>query len=700
MELNGYQPSLNEQLCAKALIELLKGREKQLALDDAVVHHNFPLYLDSDGSVKNTDLMIISKKYGVLIFKCLDGSKRLPDHIDKLILDFEQVYYIILSKLIKSKNVRKSAIPLKSIVYCSGVCDSKRIKNVWDDLEVIRQDGEINTIFKNIRLETELNETLFNEILSILEGSQSLIKKSERPIDDFRKKTKGYILSEIEDQIAIFDAEQKSAALKIIDGPQRIRGLAGSGKTIVLAMKAAMIHLHEPDSHILYTYWTKQLHDYIKRLITRFYRQYSENDPNWDKIDIIHAWGGRNVRGVYYNTCINNGIRPQSLEDTKQYGKEAFNKACELVVKSEKLRESYDYSILDEAQDFPVNFYRICRMITKRDRVIWGYDECQNILNIEIQDTIKTFGKNSSGEPYIDFTKTTILYQDLVLHKCYRNPRTILVAAIALGFGIYSDKIIQLPENLEHWIDLGFEISKGQYKKGEQMIITRPEKNSPLIKNRLLDKKNNAIKWKVFETFDEECQFVTESIIKDLKEELIPEDIIVISLDDRNAKNYFDNISLRLNNNVKTFNLLNQPFVNIKFMIENHITLTTVYRAKGNEAGCVYIVGIDSIFSNKNSIVERNKLFTSMTRAKAWVTITGVGNFASEFEKEIKAIVNNNYELIFTMPDLNTLRRIQRDLANKQAELNRIREYIVQKAVELGIDPDELLKNIEKKVPE
>jgi superfamily I DNA and RNA helicase len=127
-------------------------------------------------------------------------------------------------------------------------------------------------------------------------------------------------------------------------------------------------------------------------------------------------------------------------------------------------------------------------------------------------------------------------------------------------------------------------------------------------------------------------------------------------------------------------------------MIENHITLTTVYRAKGNEAGCVYIVGIDSIFSNKNSIVARNKLFTAITRAKAWVTITGVGVLASQFEKEIEAIVDNNYQLIFKMPDLNTLRKIQRDLANKQAKINEIRKYIVEQADELGIDPDELLK--------
>lgn len=45
--------------------------------------------------------------------------------------------------------------------------------------------------------------------------------------------SKGDIIKKIEKEIANLDHWQKKAALEIVDGPQRIRGLAGSGKTIV-----------------------------------------------------------------------------------------------------------------------------------------------------------------------------------------------------------------------------------------------------------------------------------------------------------------------------------------------------------------------------------------------------------------------------------------------------------------------------------
>ncbi len=409
---------------------------------------------------------------------------------------------------------------------------------------------------------------------------------------------------------------------------------------------------------------------------------------------------------MYYNVCIDNNIAPSSFGEVQGYGKEAFNKVCEYL-KDYKLKKSYDYTIIDEGQDFPIYFYRLCCRITKNKRVIWGYDECQNILDIKIQDTKETFGKNESGKPYIDFSEKVIADQDLVLYKCYRNPRSILVAAIALGFGIYSDKIIQLPEEMVHWEDLGFKILKGNYKKNDYMEIIRPEKNSPLIKNKLLDENSTAIKWKVFleEGLDGECQFVADSIIKDLQEGLLPEDIMVISLDDRHARDYFNKISaILIANNINTYDLLKQPSNNTVFMIEKYITLTTVYRAKGNEAGCIYIVGVNSIFDNKDSIRERNKLFTAITRSNAWVTITGIGQSALGFENEIKKIIDNNYQLNFVMPDIHTLKTIQRKLAKSHAIINEVIRYIDKMADEHDIDKNkmiqEVLKTMENKVDE
>ena len=68
--------------------------------------------------------------------------------------------------------------------------------------------------------------------------------------------SKGAIIKQIEKEIANLDEWQKKAAFEIPEGPQRIRGLAGSGKTVVLALKAAYLHSQHPEWTIAITFYT------------------------------------------------------------------------------------------------------------------------------------------------------------------------------------------------------------------------------------------------------------------------------------------------------------------------------------------------------------------------------------------------------------------------------------------------------------
>ncbi|MBK7873672.1 MAG: hypothetical protein IPJ74_24940 [Saprospiraceae bacterium] len=67
------------------------------------------------------------------------------------------------------------------------------------------------------------------------------------------------------------------------------------------------------------------------------------------------------------------------------------------------MNNNVHYALLDEAQDFPINFYRLCRKITNQNRVVWAYDDFQNILDIKIQNEKETFGKNEKQEYYVHF---------------------------------------------------------------------------------------------------------------------------------------------------------------------------------------------------------------------------------------------------------------------------------------------------------
>ena len=129
-----------------------------------------------------------------------------------------------------------------------------------------------------------------------------------------------------------------------IDAPQRIRGLAGSGKTIILAYKAALFHARYPQSKILYTFYTKSLADTVKKLIERAYRHYAINKvPNWDVITVCHGWGSSSSEGVYYNACKSNNYTPMSFIQARQFSgsKDAFAYICKDLAQ-EELQPEYD----------------------------------------------------------------------------------------------------------------------------------------------------------------------------------------------------------------------------------------------------------------------------------------------------------------------------------------------------------------------
>ena len=92
--------------------------------------------------------------------------------------------------------------------------------------------------------------------------------------------SRGAIIQQIEKAIANLDQWQKRAAIETPDGPQRIRGLAGSGKTIVLALKAAYLHTAFPDWDIVVTFNTRALYQQFRDLVRRFCFDAIEDEPN------------------------------------------------------------------------------------------------------------------------------------------------------------------------------------------------------------------------------------------------------------------------------------------------------------------------------------------------------------------------------------------------------------------------------------
>jgi superfamily I DNA and RNA helicase len=139
------------------------------------------------------------------------------------------------------------------ILFAPGASDASEA-----DVPVFGSETALISFIANLD-DVTLTPDQLSEARSILEGAKALVRANRRAISNPNQQCLAVALSQLEEEIASFDARQRHVALTALGGPQRIRGLAGSGKTVILAMKAALAHLDDPKARILVTYYTSAI---------------------------------------------------------------------------------------------------------------------------------------------------------------------------------------------------------------------------------------------------------------------------------------------------------------------------------------------------------------------------------------------------------------------------------------------------------
>ncbi|MBY8225054.1 ATP-binding domain-containing protein [Vibrio fluvialis] len=657
------------------ILNFLEDNRHDLKIDNAILYYGFPVFKDYDDQSVKSKILVLSKLHGIVLIST-SSFNELNNNDENL----SQVYNFIEAAIKKSKilriNKKTLAVDIESYLYCIDDEDFD------GDNEVLTSLADIKASFNELERKEIINDDYFNEVRSIIEGAKALTRPSKRIKLSEDPTTKLNVLIALENEISNFDIEQRKIAISLINGPQRIRGLAGSGKTVVLAMKAAHIHLQHPNKKILFTFYTKSLYGLIRELIARFYRHFAGAEPNWEMIDVFHSWGGRTIDGVCYNACLENSIRSLTFDEAKQRNpSDPFSEVCKNII-SHPIKSKYNYILIDEAQDLPNEFFKICYNLSKgseaKDKnIVWGYDELQSIFNVYQRTPEELFGLDDKGKARIDLTELRKELgfgqsNDLVLYKCYRNPLEVLVTAHALGFGLYSESPVQTLENEEHWKDVGYRLEDGyNLNVGERTVITRDRENSPLSIYEY-QKPEELINLYKATNLDDECRWVADNIESSIKEGLKPHDIMVICFDDYNAKRYFSQISkLLILKSIRSNNLLTASSAAPPFTLEDMVTLSTVHRAKGNEAAEVFSIGIDALFNKRNLRSGRNKIFTAFTRTKAWLKVSGIGSRVDGFFSEIDESLKNSPSLNFIVPNAEMIRR---DHDDKPQEILKLQE--------------------------
>jgi superfamily I DNA and RNA helicase len=345
----------------------------------------------------------------------------------------------------------------------------------------------------------------------------------------------------------------------------------------------------------------------------------------------------------------------------------------EVIRNSQAIPSLFDAVLIDEAQDLPREFFQIVYLATHNPkRVIWAYDELQNLGSYAMAPPSELFGKDpSTGQAYVQLrNEPDAPHQDIVLPVCYRNTPWALTIAHALGFGIYREKgLVQLFDDLNLWNDIGYEAIRGRLAFDHQVALRRTERSTPsFFADRLSP--DDAFKTVSFGSHPEQCAWTAEQISNDLmNDELEYDDVLVIFCDPISAATRASQLKLELQKKGIASHTVGVDRLPDEFFLERSIAISGIFRAKGNEASMVYILDSDRCFTGPELIKKRNILFTAITRSRAWVRMTGCGPAMRSLVKEVDNVFENKFVLDFKIPselELASLRRIHRDMTEEE----------------------------------
>ncbi len=660
--------------------------------DYGVAYHKYPV-VDKGGNRfdQEPDFVLLHQEYGLVVVECkgyqIDHIDRIEGHtwyLQNISQDtstphaqarnqanFLRSFFVREDRLVGQRGCK---IPVNQLIALPNITRSE-----WEEAgftgpaapKVLTADeltpAALRSEFENLQTFGTLERDELEAAFDVLSCGQPISGDALPPVEAPETKAEQY--ERVLKGLNGLDLQQQEIGIQIPPGPQQIRGIAGSGKTVLLAMKAARMHERHPEWDIVFTFYTKSLYEHLTGLITRFYEHFTDAEPNFEKLHVIHAWGGAKVGdGLYYRLAEQSSTPFLNFGDAKdEFADEdisPFEGCCRRLRTDGAVEEQFDAILIDEAQDFGSEFFNLCREVLREpERLIWAYDEAQNLSSLSAPSPINIFGTDSEGEPVMDLRGQYKrgIQKSQIMRKSYRAPRSVLMTAHAFGMGLKrSEGPIQTITRQEGWHNIGYEVEGDFRKYGSQATISRPEEYSPHPLHQV-EGAGPFVQSERFTTKQNEADWIAEQIYADIeKGGLDPEQVLVIPLGPnarghahyllRDALEQYDiDLNCVWNNDIDEQK---------RFAREGQVTASRINRAKGNEAASVYVMSVEEVANEdryKGPVERRNEAFVGITRSRAWCTITGIDRdvprLFDELESVIDEVTQEDPSIAFEVPN-------------------------------------------------
>lgn len=450
-----------------------------------------------------------------------------------------------------------------------------------------------------------------NLLVSLLIGSINDVKR-------IGKGAPNSILDQVKRKIVLFDGKQTHFIYE--DGEKSlitIQGLAGTGKTELLLHKLIKLYVHNEKNRIAFTCYNQVLAKDMENRIPRFFNSMKVDEQiEWNsRLWVFRSWGSKADpnSGLYSYIC-----HFYNLPFLRYSECASFTEACSKAVSELKARMThefcFDYVFVDEGQDFPEEFFDLCKVVTSKQVYIAG-DIFQNIFDLNIAKSIES---------------------DYLLNKCYRtDPRTLMVAH-SMGMGLFEEPVIRWLED-DEWKACGYEIEKAN---GKVLL-----KREPLTRLDMDLTKVNSIQLQSVDT-----EKIVESVIQCIdtinKENptVRPDDIAIILLGNNNliyglADRIASTIEIKMNwGSIRGWEA--------KRKINDRVFISNTNNIKGLEFPFVICIEANVITDN---IKRRNAIYMALTRSllvSYFLVNSGNQKFVKTYQEAISMINREGYMVL------------------------------------------------------
>jgi len=466
----------------------------------------FQPFLDGD----QPDIIIMRKGSGILVIEVKDWDLRyysvdndiwyLKSNPEvRLLSPFKQVerykdhlYYLHIDRLFENNLREKNYF---GVVHCAVYFHNATYESA-------SSFGSPNS-FTHIIVRDSLNLDFWKKLLS----NTWLNKKSRYFTDDIYDNIHRYLQPPLHNREQgkeiNYNSKQKSLITSRI-GEQKISGVAGSGKTKVLAKRAVAAHKRTDDRVLILTY-NITLRNYIRDKISEV-----REDFSWGNFYIIH------YHYLIINEANHCGLYFESITDENIENHPLFNDIDFFLPVVDKIRK-YSVVLIDEIQDYKTEWIKIIKkyfLEPNGEFVVFG-DSKQNVYSRQVlsedkmpNTTIKG-NWNHLNETY-RFPESILWiakkFQEVFLSKSYPTDIDFVSSQTALPLSSESVEYIFFENNTSHQ-KLANQIFQIIYQKHEHpndiAIISEEIDLLRQIDFEIRDKLTNEQIITTFETQDE-----------------------------------------------------------------------------------------------------------------------------------------------------------------------------------------------------